>query len=578
MKNKLLIFLMCAMFVFSAAVNAAAGDITAQITDGVNGVVKVSGTSPVGEAGGRVNILVLPEGTTPGQAAANPAALIEYQDSAVTEDGGKFSKEFTLYFETDAEEECALTVYVGGDGFTPETIAELPLYYASMGLKIEKADEICKAEVSGTDELLPDCEKVFALESELYKSLDKEKFSEFFKNQLKVNSVEFKENTDGNLDYNTDMYSKFEELLKYSVAMEAFNQNKKSYIIKDGSIEYDEMLGITKYLDDHGTLSKLYTESLTASGVSAAVDGLFGNNAQSSEDLQKIFAKQVILNGIKNNTKNGSGIVASVLTDDNIKAAGLALPNYTSLSSTSVADDAIYSIRNEITLSNMESKIEECSKVKSDISKPSASPSGNNSGKKTGSISVGQGTVTTPMPEVNTAAFSDIDGYVWAQESIGYLSGRNILNGVGDGLFNPGGELTREAAAKIICLAFGIAQSNEENIFTDVDSSAWYAPYVTALNKLSVIKGISETEFGLGAGITREDFAVMIYRALNWEASSAESAFSDSDSISSYALDAVNTLYEKGIINGYQDGSYGPKLNISRAEGAKIIYSVLMSE
>ena len=66
----------------------------------------------------------------------------------------------------------------------------------------------------------------------------------------------------------------------------------------------------------------------------------------------------------------------------------------------------------------------------------------------------------------------------------------------------------------------------------------------------------------------------MICRALNYTATNS-SSFTDAADISAYAADAVNALFERGIVGGYEDGSFKPKANISRAEGAKIIFGIL---
>ena len=117
-------------------------------------------------------------------------------------------------------------------------------------------------------------------------------------------------------------------------------------------------------------------------------------------------------------------------------------------------------------------------------------------------------------------------------------------------------------------------RSGYKILVADDDANAWYAPYIAALNKAGIINGVSDTAFGIGNNVTREDFAVMICRALNYTAAN-DSSFTDKAEISAYAADAVNALFERGIVGGYEDGSFKPKANISRAEGAKIIYGIL---
>ena len=51
--------------------------------------------------------------------------------------------------------------------------------------------------------------------------------------------------------------------------------------------------------------------------------------------------------------------------------------------------------------------------------------------------------------------------------------------------------------------------------------------------------------------------------------------FSDSGDISDYAKSAVAALYEKGAINGKEDGKFYPLANLTRAECAKLIYEII---
>ena len=73
--------------------------------------------------------------------------------------------------------------------------------------------------------------------------------------------------------------------------------------------------------------------------------------------------------------------------------------------------------------------------------------------------------------------------------------------------------------------------------------------------------------------------ALMCIRALEAvgkETASGESAdFSDASQISDYALESVKKMAEMNIINGYDDNSFRPRNNATRAEAAKIISQLI---
>ena len=85
------------------------------------------------------------------------------------------------------------------------------------------------------------------------------------------------------------------------------------------------------------------------------------------------------------------------------------------------------------------------------------------------------------------------------------------------------------------------------------------------------VNGISDTEFGKGASIRREDAAVILARIAG-EKSSALSNFKDTYNISDYAKDAVKKLRNDGIIYGKLGNLFDPLGTASRAETAAMIH------
>ena len=77
--------------------------------------------------------------------------------------------------------------------------------------------------------------------------------------------------------------------------------------------------------------------------------------------------------------------------------------------------------------------------------------------------------------------------------------------------------------------------------------------------------------------VTRQDAAVMIARLCEKKgiALSGKGATADSDKIASYALESVEKLVGAGIISGFEDGSFRPAENLTRAQAAKLICVLL---
>lgn len=169
--------------------------------------------------------------------------------------------------------------------------------------------------------------------------------------------------------------------------------------------------------------------------------------------------------------------------------------------------------------------------------------------------------------------FSDMSTAEWAREAVEALAKRGIISGYGDGTFKPDKEVTREEFVKMIILAMDINTDKPACSFADVDAGAWYAPYVNAAVSEGLITGRSETEFGIGDGIIRQDMAVIVKRGIGeLPVIKSYTSFSDESNISDYAKSAVQALYRAGKISGMSADTFAPKGAVTRAQAAKILY------
>ena len=205
----------------------------------------------------------------------------------------------------------------------------------------------------------------------------------------------------------------------------------------------------------------------------------------------------------------------------------------------------------------------------------SGSSSGGGSGYVPGVTGINTQNVT--KVEDSVVSFDDIGSVPWAAESIKRLAQLGIINGIGDAKFAPNDNVTRAQFAKILCNCFGILTEGSTSSFSDVDKYAWYAPYVSALERRGIVNGMGDGRFGVDEYITRQDMAVIIYNAGKtiFEAEDAsEISFSDAESIADYARQSVAALKRENLINGMEDGSFAPLSNATRAETAKLMDAV----
>lgn len=207
--------------------------------------------------------------------------------------------------------------------------------------------------------------------------------------------------------------------------------------------------------------------------------------------------------------------------------------------------------------------------------KPSSSGSGGTSGN------YGGGTTGTPdivMPvdrnPVEAPIFNDVANSFWGKDAIKTLVDNKIIAGDGNGNFRPNDTITREEFVKmVVCIVGGIDEGATCD-FDDVKAGDWCYKYVAnAVNK-GIIYGVNESNFGKGAGLSRQDMAVICMRVAEAKLTTAREdvVFADEESIADYAKDAVHKLYCAGIVSGTQNNQFSPAAYATRAEAAQILY------
>ena len=216
--------------------------------------------------------------------------------------------------------------------------------------------------------------------------------------------------------------------------------------------------------------------------------------------------------------------------------------------------------------------------IDKEVSKVSGTSSGSGRTETSGRGGTGSAGFTPAdkkIPEDQTELFTDLAGFDWAKEYIEKLAEKKIVSGTGEKKFSPERTVTREEFVKLICAAFADGGSEYRNNFKDVSASDWFAPFVARGVEKGIVKGIAGDRFGTGLNITREDMAVMAFKASGLSQKGDSSSFSDFSEISEYARDAVAAMKEHGIITGRGNNEFAPKAYATRAEAAKIICMLL---
>lgn len=175
--------------------------------------------------------------------------------------------------------------------------------------------------------------------------------------------------------------------------------------------------------------------------------------------------------------------------------------------------------------------------------------------------------------------FSDVPSTHWAKDDIKELAAKQLISGVTSTAFEPDRNVTRAEFAALLIRALGI-HGNANSSFTDVTENAWYANAVGLAEREGIVAGVGEREFAPAASITRQEMAVMVVRAYEYETKTKASAkgelrYSDRDEVSEWAKTAIIAAREMGLMIGRSASQFQPLGNGTRAETAKLLINLL---
>ncbi len=179
----------------------------------------------------------------------------------------------------------------------------------------------------------------------------------------------------------------------------------------------------------------------------------------------------------------------------------------------------------------------------------------------------------------NISIFKDVQSSHWAKEYIEALYKEDVISGRTASEFAPEAKITREEYVKLAVSAMELNTIGVAPPFTDVKKNEWYYKFISIAYNSEIINGISETEFGIGLNITRQDLAVITANLLNackydFSKNTNTGEFVDENLIADYAKSGVKLLKDAGILNGDENNRFNPNANATRAEAAKIIYMI----
>ena len=185
-------------------------------------------------------------------------------------------------------------------------------------------------------------------------------------------------------------------------------------------------------------------------------------------------------------------------------------------------------------------------------------------------------TETEETTTSETVTFSDVKESDWFYKGVSYVVENGMMNGMGDDLFAPNAPLTREMLAVVLYNMEKQPESTGVNPFADVKADMWYTDAIVWANANGIVAGYDDSTFGLGDSITREQLATILYRYAQLKGYDVTekadlTGYTDSDSISDYAVEAMQWANANGIVNGMTETTLAPQGTATRAQVATML-------
>ncbi|HIQ78967.1 MAG TPA: S-layer homology domain-containing protein [Candidatus Scatomorpha intestinavium] len=180
-----------------------------------------------------------------------------------------------------------------------------------------------------------------------------------------------------------------------------------------------------------------------------------------------------------------------------------------------------------------------------------------------------------PASASYSASFSDVSADAWYADYVSLCATYGIINGYEDGTFRPEADITRAEFMKLL------ATIGELVPYKAIDTSMhWAAPYWDLMNDNGVLWGLDIpcTAAALDTAITRYEMCVMLSNFCSnvfsenfVELQNLQTAIADYSSIESKYVSSVEQAYGKGILTGYEDGTFRGNDTMTRSQAAAVV-------
>lgn len=174
-------------------------------------------------------------------------------------------------------------------------------------------------------------------------------------------------------------------------------------------------------------------------------------------------------------------------------------------------------------------------------------------------------------------AYTDLEAGQWYHDALHYCLENGLMQGMGDGRFNPSGAASRAMIVTILWRIEGCPVVNYAMDFEDVAAEQWYTEAIRWAASENIVEGYGDKTFGTNDPITREQLAAILYRYEQKNGGGFKGLwmyrmdYVDLADVSDWAYEAMCWMNMNGIVEGRPGKILDPKGTASRVEAAAMI-------
>ena len=184
-----------------------------------------------------------------------------------------------------------------------------------------------------------------------------------------------------------------------------------------------------------------------------------------------------------------------------------------------------------------------------------------------------------PDPDPDSGAvlkFTDVPEGIWYYDAVRYVVDKGIFNGTSETTFAPQTTMNRAMLATVLHRMSGSPETAYTAVFTDVPDGTWYSAPIVWAAEIGIVKGMGNGTYQPMGNLTREQIALMLYNYANWLGLDTSgradiAAVNDGASVSSWATEAMSWAVAVGLFQGDTNGNLNPRDPATRAAVAVLL-------